>query len=158
MSSSTPFELYNPWGVSSVVGSTVTYNGHQVYGGPFYATATLISQDFASQSLGLGAEAGATDLGSAEPHSLAAVNAILVERSANDAGSSFPISYQSGQNHFSGIPAGGLSGESLLGSTMVAKDAGITDYLYGKADPAWSLANSVDPWGGDWLMEAKTSI
>ena len=57
-SSSNPFELYNPWGVSSVVGSTVTFNGRQVYGGPFYANATLISQDFAYQFIGTGAEAG----------------------------------------------------------------------------------------------------
>ena len=53
-SSSTPFEVYNPWGISSVVGSTTTFNGHQVYGGPFYANATLISQDFSSQFIGTG--------------------------------------------------------------------------------------------------------
>ena len=28
-SSSTPFELYNPWGISSVVGSTFSWNGHR---------------------------------------------------------------------------------------------------------------------------------
>jgi len=61
-SSSTPFELYNPWGSSSVVGSTVTYKGQQVYGGPFYANATLISQDFASQTFESGAVAGMGDL------------------------------------------------------------------------------------------------
>ncbi|HET6880907.1 MAG TPA: C2 family cysteine protease, partial [Pirellulales bacterium] len=55
-SSSTPFELYNPWGASGL-GGTVTYNGHQVYGGAFYATASMISQDFSSQSIGAGATA-----------------------------------------------------------------------------------------------------
>ncbi len=57
-SSSTPFELYNPWGLSSVVGGTISYNGNRVYGGAFYATASLISQDFADQSIGAGAATG----------------------------------------------------------------------------------------------------
>lgn len=57
-SSSTPFELYNPWGVSSVVNSTISYNGSQVYAGPFYANSSLISQDFAMQSIGSGADNG----------------------------------------------------------------------------------------------------
>jgi hypothetical protein len=158
-SSSNPFELYNPWGVSSVVGSTVTYNGRQVYGGPFYANATLISQDFAFQSSGAGAEAGMTDLGSVTTHDLAAVNAVMAERTGNEVGDSLaPTGYQIRQNHLLGAPAGGLSGETLLSSTMVAKDAGIMDYLYGQADRDWSLAGSLDPWGTDWLLEAKSSI
>ena len=41
-SSSTPFELYNPWGLSSVVGHTSTFNGHQVYDGPFWFGSSLI--------------------------------------------------------------------------------------------------------------------
>jgi hypothetical protein len=57
-SSSTPFELYNPWGESSVVGGTISYNGNRVYGGAFYANAGLISQDFADQSIGTGAVDG----------------------------------------------------------------------------------------------------
>ena len=56
-SSSTPFELYNPWGVSSTVGSTISYNGSQVYGGAFYASAAMIQQDFADQSIGNGSSA-----------------------------------------------------------------------------------------------------
>jgi hypothetical protein len=57
-SSSTPFELYNPWGLSSVVGHTSNDNGHQVYDGPFWCGSSLISQDFASQSIGTGTAAG----------------------------------------------------------------------------------------------------
>jgi len=57
-SSSTPFELYNPWGLSSVVGHTSNYNGHQVYDGPFWFSSSLISQDFAWQSIGTGTAAG----------------------------------------------------------------------------------------------------
>ena len=57
-SSSTPFELYNPWGLSSVVGHTSSFNGHQVYDGPFWFGSSLISQDFASQTIGTGTAAG----------------------------------------------------------------------------------------------------
>ena len=57
-SSSTPFELYNPWGLSSVVGHTSNYNGHQVYDGPFWFSSSLISQDFAYQNIGTGTAAG----------------------------------------------------------------------------------------------------
>ena len=57
-SSSTPFELYNPWGLSSVVGHTSSFNGHQVYDGPFWFSSSLISQDFASQTIGTGTAAG----------------------------------------------------------------------------------------------------
>ena len=62
-SSSTPFELYNPWGLSSVVGHTSSYNGHQVYDGPFWLGSNLISQDFAAQCFGTGTAAGSDDLG-----------------------------------------------------------------------------------------------
>ncbi len=54
-SSSNPFELYNPWGASSAVGGTIAYSGHQVYGGAFWANATLINNDFAEQDFGTGA-------------------------------------------------------------------------------------------------------
>ncbi len=64
-SSSSPFELYNPWGVSSVVGSTTTFNGHKVYGGPFNASAALISKDFDMQAIGTGAAAGMDGLNGA---------------------------------------------------------------------------------------------
>ena len=57
-SSSTPFELYNPWGLSSVVGHTSSFNGHQVYDGPFWFGSRLISQDFAWQHIGTGTAAG----------------------------------------------------------------------------------------------------
>ena len=54
-SSSYPFELYNPWGKSSVIGGTVTYHGLQVFGGAFLCPASLISHDFAAQNVGAGA-------------------------------------------------------------------------------------------------------
>ena len=56
-SSSTPFELYNPWGDSSVVGHTSNDNGHQVYDGPFWFASSPMLQDFASQTIGTGAAA-----------------------------------------------------------------------------------------------------
>ena len=62
-SSSTPFELYNPWGLSSVVGHTWNWNGHQVYDGPFWFGSTPISQDFAYQIIGTGTAAGLDDHG-----------------------------------------------------------------------------------------------
>ena len=57
-SSSTPFELYNPWGLSSVVGHTSNFNGHQVYDGPFWFGSSPMSQDFAAQTIGTGTAAG----------------------------------------------------------------------------------------------------
>ncbi len=54
-SSSSPFELSNPWGVSSTINGLTTYNGHNVYGGAFWASSSLISQDFAGQYYGFGA-------------------------------------------------------------------------------------------------------
>jgi hypothetical protein len=57
-SSNTPFELYNPWGMSSVVGVTTSFNGRQVYDGPFYASAAMVSEDFAYQIFGSGTENG----------------------------------------------------------------------------------------------------
>jgi len=71
-SSSTPFELFNPWGATSVVGGTISYNGHQVYGGAFYATASLIAQDFANQFIGVGA------ISTAEQHNAAGATPIDV--------------------------------------------------------------------------------
>ena len=56
-SSSSPFELYNPWGDSSTVNGTVNDNGHQVYGGACFVTTTMISHDFATQYIGVGAAA-----------------------------------------------------------------------------------------------------
>ena len=66
--SSTPFELYNPWGLTSggsngytlwqantPVGTTILDNNQTVYGGAFYASANLISQEFTGQSTGFGA-------------------------------------------------------------------------------------------------------
>jgi hypothetical protein len=57
-SNSTPFELYNPWGDSSVVGHTSNFNGHQVYDGPFWFGSSPMLQDFAYQSFGTGTAAG----------------------------------------------------------------------------------------------------
>jgi hypothetical protein len=48
-SSSTPFELYNPWGLSSTLNATMNWNGHTVYDGAFYASSSLIASDFADQ-------------------------------------------------------------------------------------------------------------
>jgi len=62
-SSSEPFELYNPWGGSSVLGHTTTFNGGQVYDGPFLCDSSLISQDFDSQNIGTGAAPGLQHLG-----------------------------------------------------------------------------------------------
>lgn len=50
--SSTPFEVYNPWGASSAVNGTVSYNGHQVYGGTFWASTSLIAADYAEMDFG----------------------------------------------------------------------------------------------------------
>jgi len=51
-SSTHQFELYNPWGTTSTLNGTTTYNGHTVYGGAFWASTSLISQDFSSQDIG----------------------------------------------------------------------------------------------------------
>jgi hypothetical protein len=53
-SSGNPFELYNPWGMSSVVGHQVSFKGHMVYDGPFWINSVLIAQDFANQFTGAG--------------------------------------------------------------------------------------------------------
>ena len=130
-SSTTPFELYNPWGISSVIGSTISFNGRQVYGGPFYADANLISQDFAFQSVGRGRDDRPWQTGDTQP---AAANATMAELPHNDAGdSSDATGCQVQQSQLLGVSGGEPSGESLLSSTMVAKDAGITDYLYREA-------------------------
>jgi hypothetical protein len=57
-SSSTPFEFFNPWHVSNAVNSTITWNGHQVYGGPFWLSGATISQDFAAQDIGSASAVG----------------------------------------------------------------------------------------------------
>jgi hypothetical protein len=56
-SSSMPYEGYNPWGTTSSGWAQGTYNGHQVYG-LFWADGRFISQNFSSQAIGLGTEAG----------------------------------------------------------------------------------------------------
>jgi Calpain family cysteine protease len=53
-SSASPFELSNPWGVSSTVNGLYNWNGHNVYGGAFWANSSLLSQDFAGQTIGSG--------------------------------------------------------------------------------------------------------
>jgi hypothetical protein len=62
-SSSNPFELYNPWGGSSVVGHQTTFNGHSVYDGPFWLSSAALSQDFSSQFQGNGTAPGMADHG-----------------------------------------------------------------------------------------------
>ncbi|MBV8610893.1 MAG: fibronectin type III domain-containing protein [Singulisphaera sp.] len=62
-SSSEPFELYNPWGLSSVLDHTMEFNGNRVYDGPFLCDSSLISQDFNSQFIGTGAAPGLDDHG-----------------------------------------------------------------------------------------------
>jgi len=61
--SSTPFELYNPWGKSSVVGHTMNWNGNVVYDGPFWISSALVSLDFATQNFGTGTATGLDDHG-----------------------------------------------------------------------------------------------
>ncbi len=73
-SSGNPFELYNPWGISSVVGALVPYNGHEVYAGPFYTSATVISNDFVAQCVGSGALAGPGSLDNGSPQVAAGVD------------------------------------------------------------------------------------
>ncbi len=60
--SSNPFELYNPWGMSSALGALVLYNGHEVYSGQFYTSKTVISTDFAAQFVASEAPAGLAGL------------------------------------------------------------------------------------------------
>jgi len=48
-SSSTAFELYNPWGMTSTLNGTVTFNNKAVYGGAFFISSALISKDFANE-------------------------------------------------------------------------------------------------------------
>jgi hypothetical protein len=146
-SSSTPFELYNPWGISSVVGSTVSYNGKQVYGGPFYASAALIAQDFAAQCFGTGANYGMSGLGSLKTSSPAALSVTMAGRPYSNAGDSLaPTSYQTGLARPVGVPAEARIAESPLSPAMVAQDAAVTDYLHGKADR------------DDWLLDAEPLI
>ena len=57
-SSSTPFEVFNPWGTDSSGWAP----GHKVYG-LFPATATFLSQNFTSQYFGTGTAAGLDDHG-----------------------------------------------------------------------------------------------
>jgi hypothetical protein len=54
-SSSTPFQVYNPWGTSSSGWALGLYHGHQVYG-LFTASGGFLSQNFASQAISAGAE------------------------------------------------------------------------------------------------------
>jgi hypothetical protein len=58
-SSSMPFLVYNPWGTNSSGWALGTENGHQVYG-LFNASAGFLSQNFTTQSVGVGAEAAGT--------------------------------------------------------------------------------------------------
>jgi hypothetical protein len=61
--SSTPFEVYNPWGTdSSGFWASGKDQGRTVYG-LFWANAAFLSQNFANQSIGTGSEADAGDAG-----------------------------------------------------------------------------------------------
>ncbi len=53
-SSSSPFQVYNPWGDTSSGMAPCTFNGHQVYG-LFSANGTFLSQNFVGQAFGTGA-------------------------------------------------------------------------------------------------------
>jgi hypothetical protein len=55
--SSTPYEIYNPWGTNSSGWSPYTDQGRQVYG-LAWVSATFLSQNFASQAIGLGDDGG----------------------------------------------------------------------------------------------------
>jgi hypothetical protein len=48
-SSSTPFEMYNPWGVTAAINAKVNFGGHSFYGGTFYASASLVSHAFSDE-------------------------------------------------------------------------------------------------------------
>jgi hypothetical protein len=49
--SGSQYELLNPWNTTSTVNGFTTYYGHQVYGGAFWISTTVISQDFNMQSI-----------------------------------------------------------------------------------------------------------
>jgi hypothetical protein len=100
-----------------VVGSTVTFNGHRVYGGPFYANASMISQDFAYQFIGAGTEATTTSPAGEPSDNLAAVDAVMATQPNSKVSSS-----QIGQK----IPSGGVNSE---GTTLVAA---LDDFVRGR--------------------------
>ncbi len=64
-SSSTPFQIYNPWGTNAAGWALGTYNGHQVYG-LFNADATFVLDNFVDQSIGSGMAPGLAGLGGAQ--------------------------------------------------------------------------------------------
>jgi hypothetical protein len=56
-SSSVPFEVFNPWGTNASGWALSTFNGNQVYG-LFNANGSFLSQNFTTQGIGSGVEAG----------------------------------------------------------------------------------------------------
>ncbi len=56
-SSSTPFDIYNPWGTAASGWSLAQYAGHAVYGW-FWASATTLVQNFAMGTTGVAAMPG----------------------------------------------------------------------------------------------------
>jgi hypothetical protein len=56
-SSGLPFEIFNAWGTTSSGWAPYDYQGHQVYG-LFVANAAFVSQNFTSQTVGIGAMHG----------------------------------------------------------------------------------------------------
>jgi hypothetical protein len=126
-SSSTPFEVYNPWGINAAASDGVY--------GLFSADATFLSQNYDVQSFGTGAAAGMDGLSNANTHNRAAVNAVMAEWTHTDVGDALdPTGYKMRRNHLLDAPAAGPNGTCRLNSTVVSKDVGITDYLYGDRD------------------------
>jgi hypothetical protein len=141
-SSSNPFELYNPWGVSSVVGSTVTFNGRQVYGGPFYANATLISRDFAYQFIGTGTEAGTVspDNGSREVAGILDSEASSSVPGERSTGTQRTIQYQAQPV----VAAQAGAHDAVLTGELAAQSPCEASWLSDKAVRPESLTDAVD--------------
>jgi hypothetical protein len=119
-SSSTPYQVYNPWGPSGG-----TYQGHQVYG-LFNANATFLAQNYSLQAFGSGAAAVPSGHGASPAHAPGSgtlnPDPIVLSGPQAAASTAFRVKLppvvhrQSGHEPFLGTAAPGQSGIPALAS------------------------------------------
>jgi hypothetical protein len=97
-SNSYPFLVYNPWGTDSSGWAPSLENGHQVYG-QFNANGAFLSQNFGDQSIGTGAEHGATSTFSGANRDLALQSFRLGARYGADSTSQTGFAMDRSQSH-----------------------------------------------------------
>ncbi len=144
-SSSQPFEVFNPWGTNSSGWVLDLNNNHEVYG-LFNASAAFLSQNFATQSFGTGAENLSGNLGGT-------IGGQIQVPLNGFAGSVTNFAQTGGSLTTNGSLAGTL-GNQVEGSTLLALPTQQVNLLAGNG--FWAQAgdqhSQPDLLGQSWLL------